>query len=377
MTKEQIEMNHTNQRILWIDIAKAIAIILVVCGHCDNFISFSIQKFAGLFFMPLFIFISGYFFKNRIIENFNDLKNFLIKRVWPIYKYYLTYEILFYILTNIFFKIGFYSSSVMYGNKIVHPITSFSEFSLTVCKIIFLMGREPFCGAFWFLIALIFVATGYSIIVYISNKLNNKNLIHLAVLLCFCLGCIMRYDIVYNIPRFSPALTLILFYHLGNLTHNFKDKFQFDKKYLAIGSLIGLLVLYQFGWVSMNKNIFPNPISLILSSLCGIYFVLHISKIIYNKSTVLTNVLAYIGRNTLPIIAFHLFSFKVVMLFQLYFGVIKFEQLAILNGVNNNNLWYVFYILIGVTVPLIINFAIQKIKSFLIKYSNLHNIIKK
>ena len=65
------------------------------------------------------------------------------------------------------------------------------------------------------------------------------------------------------------------------------------------------------------------------------------------------------------------------MLFQLYFGVIKFEQLAILNGVNNNNLWYVFYVLIGVTVPLMINFAIQKIKIFLIKHSTLHNIIKK
>lgn len=368
MNKKQNEINYTNKRILWLDIARAIAIILVVCGHCDNFTFFSIQKFANLFFMPLFIFISGYLFKNRIIKSFCELKSFLIKRVWPLYKYYLIYEIIFYVLTNIFFKIGFYSSSVMYGDKIIHPIMSFSEFSLNICKIILLMGREPFCGAFWFFIALIFVTIGYSIIVYISNKLNNKNLINLGVLICFCLGCMMRYHIFYNIPRFSPALTLILFYHLGNVAYKLKDKLQFNKSYIAFFSLIGLLELYQFDWVSMNKNMFPNPIFLILSSLFGIYFVIYISKIIHTKSYILTNLLTYIGKNTLPIIAFHFFSFKVAMLFQLYFGAIKFEQLAILNGANNNNLWYIFYIIVGISVPLLINFVIQKIKKFVTSY---------
>lgn len=367
MNKEQNKTDFISERVLWIDIARAIAIILVVCGHCDNFISFSIQKFAQLFFMPLFIFISGYLFKNRIIETFSDLKKFLIKRVWPIYKYYLTYEIVFYVLTNIFFKIGFYSSSVMYGDKIIHPITSFSEFFLNLCKIILLMGREPFCGAFWFFVVLIFVAIGYSIIVYISNKLNNKKLIHWGVLICFCLGCIMRYDIFYNIPRFSPALTLILFYHMGNITYSLRDKFKFNNIYISILSLAGLLVLYNFGTLSMNKNIFPNPFFLILSSLLGIYFVFYISKIICNKVYILTNILTYIGKNTLPIIAFHLFSFKIVMLLQLYFGAITFNQLAILNGAGNNNIWYIFYVIVGVAFPLLINNFIQRTKNVLSK----------
>ena len=201
-------VSQTKKSVLWIDVARAIAIILVVCGHCDNFTTFSIEKFAGLFFMPLFIFISGYLFKDRALESFDDLKSFLKRRVWPIYKYYLTYEILFYVLTNLFFKIGFYSSSVMYGDKIIHPIASIPEFLIGIVKIVFLMGREPFCAAFWFFIALIFVTIGYSVIVYVSNRLNNRNLVHVGVLICFALGCIMRYTI--NIPRFSPSLTLIL-----------------------------------------------------------------------------------------------------------------------------------------------------------------------
>jgi fucose 4-O-acetylase-like acetyltransferase len=255
----------------------------------------------------------------------------------------------------------------MYGDKIIHPIASIPEFMIGIVKIVVLMGREPFCAAFWFFIALIFVTIGYSVIVYVAGRLKNKNLIHVGVLICFALGCIMRYTI--NIPRISPALTLILFYHLGNVAYTYRDRLQFNRWYLAALSLIGLLVLYNFGSLSMNKNVFPDPIFLILSSAFGIYFSFYISKAIDNKTDKLTNALAYIGQNTLPIIAFHIFCFKIVMLVQLYFGVITFDQLAILNGVNNNNLWYIAYVIVGVGVPLLINESIEKAKS-LVKLSS-------
>ena len=48
-----------------IDIARGIAIILVVMGHCDNFELWSIEKFSSLFFMQLFIFLSGIFFNKN------------------------------------------------------------------------------------------------------------------------------------------------------------------------------------------------------------------------------------------------------------------------------------------------------------------------
>ena len=252
----------------------------------------------------------------------------------------------------------------MYGDKIIHPITSISEFLINICKIILLMGREPFCGAFWFFVALIFVTTGYAGIVYISNKLNNERLIHLGVFICFCLGCVMRYSI--NIPRVSPALTLILFYHFGKLAYTFKNKFQFNNPYFSMLSFAGLLLLYNFGSISMNGNMFPNPIFLIFASIFGIYFVFYISKIIDNKADKIANILVYIGQNTLPIMSFHFFSFKAVMIIQLYFGVITYNQLAILTGASNNNLWYIAYIIAGIFIPLLISFIIKKLKVLLI-----------
>ena len=348
----------------FIDIARGIAIILVVCGHCDNFLTWSIEDFSNLFFMPLFIFISGYLFKNRSITNIKELFEFLKKRVLPIYLYYLKYEVLFYLLNNVFFKVGFYSSEVLYGDKTLYPITSLKTAVINIVKIIFGMGREPFLVAFWFLISLIFISIGYSTINYISSKLSKKMkqtyIINVLVIFTFALGCIMRYTI--NIPRFSPSLTLILFYHLGNLYYINREKIKFDNTAIALTSVILLLILNNFGSIRMIKNLFTNPLYLLICSMCGIYFVIYISKVIENNTKKIPNLLAYIGKNTLPIMAWHMISFKLAMLIQIYTRSITYSDLALLNGCNNNNLWYVLYVFFGVTIPLIINIIIEKIK---------------
>ena len=357
-------MVEKNERILWLDIARAIAIILVVCGHCDNFTTWSIQSFSGLFFMPLFIFISGYLFKDRVIDSFSDLTAFLKRRVVPIYKYYLTYELVFYFLKNFFFQIGFYSSAVLYGDKIIHPVSSLGTVATDVIKIVLCMGREPFCGAFWFFIALIFVTIAYAFIRFIGRKLNNiidENItVNAGVMACFILGCIMRYTV--NIPRFSPSLTLILFYHLGNIYFVNRERVNFDNGLICLISFILLLILNHYGYVSMNQNMFTDPIFLIVSSFLGIYMVFYISKVLDGRLDKARDVLVYIGQNTLPIIAFHLFCFKFVMLAQLFTGYISFDQLAILNGANNNNLWYIAYVLCGVFGPLAIDWIISNSK---------------
>ena len=52
------KMVEKNERILWLDIARAIAIILVVCGHCDNFLLGAFKAFQA-FFSCLYSFSSA------------------------------------------------------------------------------------------------------------------------------------------------------------------------------------------------------------------------------------------------------------------------------------------------------------------------------
>lgn len=348
-----------------IDIARAIAIILVVMGHCDNFSSWSIEKFSSLFFMQLFIFLSGIFFDKSKINNFNDLVRMIKKRCLPIYLYYLKYELLFYLLTNVFIKIGFYNPSLLYGGKTISFIALNFSFIKNIFKILVLMGREPFCGAFWFLVTLIFVVCEYSAITYIANRVlknskKKKLFLNISVILMFFIGCIMSKTI--NIPRFSPSFTLILFYHLGSLYNFYKKDIKFNNIILFLISVIVLNILYYLGMVSMNSNQFTNPLFLIVCSICGIYMIMYLANFIEKRLIVTSNVLAYVGQNTLPIVALQFISFKAVMIIQYLSGTISYSDLGLLKGANNTNIIYVFYVICGVFIPLLINLIYKKLK---------------
>lgn len=350
------------KRLEYIDIARGIAIVLVVMGHCDNFEHWSIERFAALFFMQLFIFISGYFYKADL-NSVKDLIQIIKKKCWPIYLYYLKFELLFFALNNVFLKIGFYNTSIKYGSKTLTYVTSFKEVLVNVLRIIFLAGREPFCGAFWFLVTLIFVVIEYTVIIYLSNIFfkdlkKRDNFINSAVILFFIIGCIMRYTA--SIPRISPAITMLLFYHAGGICR--RKKVKFNSFILFFISISGLNVLYFLGIISINSNYFKDPLFLLLCSFLGIYMVIYVSKFIENHLKYISLILSYVGKNTLPIVALHFISFKIIMLIQYYFGEISYNQLGILKGANNNNFFYLLYVLCGIIIPLVINYGINGLK---------------
>ena len=81
----------------YIDISRAIAMILVVMVHCCNETSFEIVgKFSGLFFIPLFIFISGYFSKENDIKTIKELFLYLKKKILRLYVFYVSWELIYF-----------------------------------------------------------------------------------------------------------------------------------------------------------------------------------------------------------------------------------------------------------------------------------------
>ena len=167
----------------------------------------------------------------------------------------------------------------------------------------------------------------------------------------------------YNIPRFSPACTLLLFYNIGNMLSINKNKVKFNNIIIFAISL-GLLIFLNFkGFVAMNNNDFTDPIFLLICSFFGIYFTMYLSKVLEYKTKYIKNVLCYIGQNTLIIMGIHFIGFKLVMLLQLQFGVINYSDLAVLTGVNNDNWWYIVYILFGIGIPLLYNYFIKIMKN--------------
>lgn len=359
-----------NKDYKFLNIARAFAIIMMVIGHVNtnNIYIGYIQKFFLLFHMPLFIFISGYLYKDRNFESLKDLVKYLFKRIKKLYIFYLKYELIFYFLTNLFLKIGWLTTESGYYSTTIVPISNIKQVIVDVIKIALCMGRVPFCGAFWFIITLIFVTIFISSFRYLSNKFKNKNIEKICVIVLFLVGCILNYlDI--NIPRISPAFSGTIIFYLGMIFY--KSKFDFNKISFFFISFIVLCLCVGFNVaIALNSNSIGNPILFILISLAGVYFTFYISIFIENKCNILSKFFNYIGKNTLPIMAYHFISFKLIMMLEYFIGRIDYSSLVILTGNPNANslngvyeiLIYILYVLAGVFIPLIFNYVICKVK---------------
>lgn len=352
-------MEKVKKRLKFLDISRGIAIILMVCGHCDT--SKKIDEFLGLFNMAVFIFISGYLFKNKFFANLKEMINYIIKKCKKLYFFYIKYEILFFLLKNIFIEIGFYNSNILYGDKEIKPFTSVSEILVGVIKILCGMGREPFCGAFWFIVTLIFTIGGYTLIKYFSDKqkIIKPNIMQkVLIIVAFIIGYVMQQYM--NIPRLAPAFTLMIIFDFGNECYK-TNKIRFDKFVLIPICFIILLILNRYGMVSVNANEYSNPIYFLICSFVGIYMIISLGKFL-ERVPKLNCALEYIGKHTLIIMAWHLISFKLTMIIQFIICKIDYVNLGCLTGYNNMNVWYLLYVLMGVTLPLFIEFYINKVK---------------
>ena len=215
-----------------ISIAKGIAIILMVIAHAEA--PGWLCQFIFEFHMPLFFITAGYFFSLKYL---NDEATFVKKRIKGLYWPFWKWAVFFLIIHNWMFDLGILNE--VYGNEtggVTHPYT-WHQIQQNLWNITTAMGGydQFLCGAFWFFIALIFVTIAYAIIRFIGRKLSGRideNItVSAGVLFCFVLGCVMRYTV--NIPRFSPALTLVLFYHLGNLYYVNRERISFNNGFIC------------------------------------------------------------------------------------------------------------------------------------------------
>lgn len=354
------------KRIKYIDIAKGITILLMVAGHSGFN---GVDRFVNQFHMILFIFLSGFFF-NIKCTSFSEIKTAFKKRCLPLYLFYIKCNLIFYLFTNLFYKIGFLNISIDYGT-ITTPILSIKQLAIGIIRILSIISTGPLCLPLWFIASLILINIMCIGIIYISSKqklIKKEHFKFYSILGLFAFGLVLKH-IGINIPRVSPALTMIIFFYIGNLVGIGKIKVSFNNIYIFVISLISLFVLNPFGTIHMIDNTYTNVAFLFIMSFFGIYSVLYICRKIELLMPKVSTVLSYIGKHTLPILALHLLCFKIVSLIQLAVGTISIEELGNIFGVSHNHfLWSLLYFIIGVTVPLLLNLFAQKIKYNFFKF---------
>lgn len=287
------------KRLDYIDIMKGITILLVLIGH--YIMIKSIGTIIWSFHMPLFIFISGYFYKKI---TFNELLKRNIK------KYILPYIIVCTII--LFSELLIYSIYNFFSSK---PVFLFDIFIRRIVSGLYgiasnsTLHRPNFVvkiGAIWFLNAL-FMG---EILLYFILKIKRVFNQILMIIFILLLACIQTANIC--IPfGINYGCAFLGWLYIGYIfkKYNFLIKFDINFKLKASIFLLWLIVVVIEYITNNSFNIiylsFPLYGLEILGAFCGILNIRWLSIWINNFKNYFSKILIELGRNTIWILCVH------------------------------------------------------------------------
>lgn len=350
---------------------RGIGIAAVVAGHAWS--GTGVPPFSPYsFHMPLFFFLSGLFFDETRFEEpvqmvLKTARTFLV----PTTVFFLVYAV----LTQVIAWGGF--------TKLAHPLSMRDVFLNQFA------GSEAygFTSPYWFIPCLFFVRIYFSLI---HSKLahtarvvlgNRSAVVHAAFGLLYLvialaavhaarkmyLGGYVQWDWIIPLRVAFAAF----FYYLGYLASFYRIE-------RLVGSAVVLMLLYvvqQQTWATgrvldfwMQIMKFENTILPFVTSILGIAFFYGISVLASGKHG--TRILEVLGKNGMPIVLHHLFSFFLVNLALCAAGVIKpADVTGPYYQFHTERLWYV-YVFAGLVLPLAIDrYLVDPIRKIGSRYS--------
>lgn len=354
------------------NVLKALGIICVVMVHAGQ----DMVNWIPSWRMPMFIFLSGYFFKESSMEN---IRSYITKKakglLVPMFGWHLFYGIIITLLLSF--------GLVKFGNKL--SIKSFFVDSI-------LHGHQyVFSLALWFVVILFFVQCVYIILRKIYKKFFVSEWLLLGVLVVLnILSVALAKEKVQHIhyPNlYLPVIKVMffmVFFHLGYVYKNIiekYDEFSWLKLFVpvTINMVLSKVFLVKLGytpaWMTFPTKYLFMPL---VVSVIGIYFWIHVSDLIVKISSekdVIYRFIKKIGDSTFPIMVHHLFCFWLLTTFfwflkeQHYFTMAYFDYNKYLT-----NIWYRLpryqpvmnyaYITVGVVGSLVIDQFYKYVKGY-------------
>ena len=293
------------EHLKWIDISKGVCLFFVLISHRCG-IPF-VGRLVGAFYMPLFFIASGYTSKP-----IGGDRCALAKKSKIIYKYFFYNAILIICwivfstcsegkVSNLWLKIG----SIFYSRSYIYPTDYAGQLSL-------LDMHEVCNGPLWFLTAYFCSWVLYYFSEYIREKLNvDKKLI--LTLLGFIAVVLDAVPILLPWSIDIAPVGAIFIYAGGFLKEKESDKIK--SLYYMIGIIIFVVIAELNGITNFATRLYGNYrfISVVLFITTGILG----TSLMFKACQLLErfkafNIFAVAGRNTLPILAFHLLAFKCI-----------------------------------------------------------------
>lgn len=313
------------QRIEYIDLAKGFCILLVILHHIEGpFEQTEANRLLMSFRMPLYYFLSGFFF-----SRYAGLVNFTLKKINK-----LLVPCFFFLFITYLFYAGTWLINGQYDSIFQIPknlLLSLSKDSIYL--------NTPL----WFFVSLFEVSVIFYIISIISEQLSMKigGKKTLMAIICFSFG-ILGYEMgTYKIGLpfwLDTSLTSIPFYYIGyflNQETNLLSSNKIDKYVPVVLVALGLVVYLLADFSNNRTNVYHgNLISYYSSALSGTFFVLLIAKLIKKLPVV-----SFIGKYSAIVLGT---QFTLILLLKKYLSFINNDW--ILTGV-------VFVIIAIISIP--------------------------
>lgn len=275
-------------RIEYIDIAKALGIMLVIAGHVVSSDT-EIKRVLYAFHMPLFFMLSGMLLKPRAAYGFETWKTLLIKKLRALMLPYFVWALVY---SSFSFK---HLALIVYGTR----ETLIAAESLT---------------SLWFL-PVMFLAFLYAeIILAISSKAGKHQTVAevAGIVVCFLIGFILPHNGTYGDPwGLDVAFIAAAFMLLGMLAREGIDLIK-KEAWMAVAAAIACVVFIvtvrfsssPVGYVLMANAEYGNPFIFVVNAVAGSLLIITLSSLI-SALFKRTRLLQWIGTRTLGIFVVH------------------------------------------------------------------------
>lgn len=330
------------------NVAKGIGIILVVIGHAST--NINLLNFIYLFHMPLFFFISGYFYKD---EHTKAPWEFFKKRVMGLYVPFIKFELLALVLHNIFLKWNIYTQQMTNGYSIRDMIT-------VAQQIVSFQHTQIMTFTFWFLPSLFFASMIFIAINITANKLTKHSEITKAILVVgvASLGFVLtEYSVVLSWSLRTSMVAIPLFY-CGYLFKRYESKVKHH--FIIAGICLFVLFTNMDNRIDMGTDVYINPFFFYMNALLGVYLIIYASKVLSRKYEKL-RFLNYCGRNTIIIMATQFLGLHFGRVFVSMIDSNVLNKLQV-SGIVTSNTWIIVF-LFGLFFPLAIQYGIDLVSS--------------
>jgi fucose 4-O-acetylase-like acetyltransferase len=305
----------TKKRIGWIDIAKAIGILIVIINHA--LLDLGVITFlGGMFYMPVFFVLSGYTFKENSKESMHSFITSKAKRLLIPYACFQLFLAGMFTIKN-FLQNASTLDVIMPVLGAVYSRNAFYPKAKDVLVYVPKTNIELMTALnapLWFLTAMFVSLVLYRFILIKANQNKKKEMIDLSI--CILIGILFKYLCPILLPwSVDTAFISIGFLHVGRILKR-NDNFDLLCKrpvFVIFIMIAFVLTSYLNGSVNMSIRDFGISVLLylIVGSL-GTISIMMLAKAIEMNFKYLSKLLEWIGRHTIGILALHLIVFAAI-----------------------------------------------------------------